>query len=95
MSETQGLDQKSVITGSSVHKVEHLWRDVRRAAVHQYITLFHYLKNEGLLDPENDFHLFLLHSMYLLAAADAEVMAFGITHYLSTVDFLHQHMRQV
>ena len=67
MLETRGLNRKSVITGSSVHNtwIEQLWREVRRVAIHQFIALFNYLEDEGLLDPMDNVHLFALHYIYL------------------------------
>ena len=67
MLETRELNRKSVITGSSVHNtwIEQLWREVRRVAIHQFIALFNYLEDEGLLDPMDNVHLFALHYVYL------------------------------
>ena len=52
---------------SSVYntRIERLWREVRRVAIHQFITLFNYLEDESLLDPMDNVHLFALHYVYL------------------------------
>ena len=65
MLETRGTDHSSIITGSSVHRVERLWRDVRRIVVQQYQNVFHYLETSDLLDPLNDLHLFCLHHVFI------------------------------
>ena len=63
MLETRGFNRKSYITGSFVHntRIERLWREVRRVAIHQFTALFNYLEDEGLLDPVDNVHLFALH----------------------------------
>lgn len=63
----RGTGRGSVIVGRSIHnqRIERLWRDVFQGVLKLYHGLFNYLENAGLLDPDNDVHLFCLHFVYL------------------------------
>ena len=63
----RGPGRGSFITGRSVHnsRIERLWRDVYQVGTSVFYDLFHMLESDGLLDPENDNHLFCLHFVYL------------------------------
>ena len=55
------------ITGRSVHnqRIEHFWRDLF-TGVCLFYHLFYWLEDEGLFDPNNKYHLFALHYVFLL-----------------------------
>ena len=56
-----------MITGSSVHNqgIEHLWQDMHRCAIKLFYRLFYCLKEQGVLDPDNDVHIYALHCIYV------------------------------
>ena len=58
---------KRCIRGKSVHntRIERLWRDCREKVLDKYIFLFDSMEKSGILDIDNDVHLFALHYIYL------------------------------
>ena len=63
----RGTNRGCHIAGSSVHnqRIERLWRDVYRCVCSIYHDLFYSMEATGLLDPNEDADLFLLHCIYL------------------------------
>lgn len=59
----RGIDRRSVLVGSSVHKqcIERLWRDLHRCVTSIFYKLFYYLEFNDLLDPISDVHLYALY----------------------------------
>ena len=63
----RGIDQNSVLTGSSTHnqRIERLWRDLHQSVTKLYYRLFYHLESLQSLDPLNELHLFALDYVYL------------------------------
>ena len=63
MLEHRGGERRSMVTGSSVHnqRIEQLWRDMRQSVVKVFYQLFYYLEERGILDSNDDIHIYTLH----------------------------------
>ncbi|XP_033119118.1 uncharacterized protein LOC117118598 [Anneissia japonica] len=64
MNEHRG--ERSAIIGKSTHnqRIERLWRDVFEGCLHHFYQLFHYLEDDGKLDPLQEVQLFALQYVY-------------------------------
>ena len=62
----RGLNRGSHIAGPSIHnqRIEHIWRDVYRCVCVTYHEIFYSLEAIGVVDPDNDMDLFILHCLY-------------------------------
>jgi hypothetical protein len=54
-------------TGKSTHnqRIERLWRDVFQGCLYLFYDIFHALQRFGILDHENEVHLWCLHFIFL------------------------------
>lgn len=66
MNSLRGLGRGSHITGKSVHnqRIERLWVDVYTQVVDYFYREFYNLEEQGLLNIEDDYHMFALHKVY-------------------------------
>ena len=63
----RGSGRGSMITGRSVHnqRIERLWRDLFAGCVSCYYYLFYAMEEEGLLNPNSNVDLYVLHMVFL------------------------------
>ena len=63
----RGRNRESIITGKSVHnvRIKRLHQDTFRGVVCHYLRMFQSIERNGLLDSNNEVHLFCLHFIYL------------------------------
>ena len=68
MLEHRGSECRSMVTGSSVHnqRIEQLWRDMHQSVVKVFYQLFYYLEEQGILNPNDDIHIYALLYVYIL-----------------------------
>lgn len=64
----RGPARGSALRGRSTHnqRIERLWRDVWNGFLNVYHSLFTMLVHDGVLDCDNEMHLWALHYVYLL-----------------------------
>ena len=64
---TKGTGRGSHLAGSSTRnqRIERMWRDVFRCVGSTYYNLFHSMEDMGILDPDNEIDLLILHCLYM------------------------------
>lgn len=64
---SRGPNRGSFISGRSVHncRIERLWRDVYEGVLSSFYALFFHMEDIGILQPDNELHLFCLHYVFL------------------------------
>ena len=68
-----GFGCRAVVTGPTIHnqRIERLWRDFRRIVIQLYQRLFPHMEDSGMLDINNQVHLFCLHYIFKARVNDA------------------------
>lgn len=56
-----------IVTGKSTHnqRIERLWRDVFCGCLSLFYELFHELEYQGMLNPDDELHLWRLHFVFI------------------------------
>ncbi len=63
----RGEQRGTFISGRSIHNqgIERMWRDVFSGCTSLFYDLFNHMEQEGLLNPDNEVHVFCLHCVFL------------------------------